>query len=59
MTTSIALAVFVALCTGVCYLIAKKRGAKVSFWVIMGAFFGPFAIPFVFFSKPVAGASKT
>jgi ABC-type glycerol-3-phosphate transport system permease component len=43
----------VALSTGVCYSIAKSRGAKVSFWIFMGAFFGPFAIPFVFFSKPI------
>ncbi len=31
--------------------IAEKRGAKVMFWVIMGAVFGPLAIPFVFFAK--------
>jgi len=31
--------------------IAGKRGAKVMFWAIMGAVFGPFAIPFVFFAK--------
>jgi hypothetical protein len=40
------------ICTGVCYSVAKKRKAKVSFWVVMGALFGPLAIPFVFFSKP-------
>ena len=31
--------------------IADKRGAKVMFWGIMGAVFGPLAIPFVFFAK--------
>jgi len=31
--------------------IADKRGAKVMFWAIMGAVFGPLAIPFVFFAK--------
>lgn len=33
-------------------IIAEKRSAKVMFWAIMGAVFGPFAIPFVFFTKP-------
>jgi len=37
----------------ICYYIAKSRGAKARFWGIMGAMFGPLAIPFVFFSKPV------
>ena len=32
--------------------IAEKRGAKVMFWTIMGAVFGPLAIPFVFLVKP-------
>jgi hypothetical protein len=44
------------ICTGICYSVAKKRNAKVSFWVVMGALFGPLAIPFVFFSKPVGHA---
>jgi hypothetical protein len=30
---------------------ASKRGANKSFWAIMGFFFGPFAIPFLFFAK--------
>ncbi len=30
-----------------CFLIAKLRGSKhVVFWITMGLFFGPFAIPF-------------
>ena len=33
------------------YFIARKKGAKKSFWLIMGLIFGPFAIPFVFFAK--------
>lgn len=32
--------------------IAEKRGKNVVFWAVMGAVFGPFAIPFVFFTKP-------
>jgi len=35
-----------------CYLVAKKRNAKTSFWVTMALLFGPLAIPFVFMSKP-------
>ena len=32
--------------------IAEKRGANVVFWAVMGAVIGPFAIPFVFLTKP-------
>ena len=38
---------------GLLYLIAAKRGSNKTFWAIMGFFFGPFAIPFVFFAKKV------
>jgi hypothetical protein len=34
------------------YLIAAKRRADKKFWLAMGILFGPFALPFVFFSKP-------
>ena len=33
------------------FYIAHKRGAKKSFWLIMGLIFGPLAIPFVFYAK--------
>lgn len=59
MVSLIVLALIVAICTGICYSIAKARGAKVSYWVLMGALFGPFAIPFVFFAKPVVRNSST
>lgn len=39
-------------CAVICYSVAKKRNAAVPFWVVMGAVFGPFALPFVFMSKP-------
>jgi hypothetical protein len=47
------LAVFViSFCfAGLLYVIAAKRGSNKTFWAIMGFFFGPFAIPFVFFSN--------
>ncbi len=38
--------------------IAEKRGAKIMFWAIMGAVFGPLAIPFVFFAKTDIEKSK-
>lgn len=34
-----------------CHVVAKKRGSNPVFWGIMGAIFGPLAIPFVFMSK--------
>ena len=40
------------LCIVVCHQIAKSRGAKTVFWGVMGALFGPFAIPFAYFAKP-------
>jgi len=40
------------LCIFICHYIAKSRGAKPTFWGLMGAIFGPFAIPFVLTSKP-------
>jgi hypothetical protein len=36
---------------GLLYFIAAKRGSNKTFWAVMGFLFGPFAIPFVFFSK--------
>jgi len=34
-----------------CHIIAKKRGSNPVFWGVMGAIFGPFAIPFACISK--------
>ncbi len=36
----------------VCMRIARKRGTRPVFWGIMGALFGPFAIPFALIAKP-------
>ena len=35
-----------------CHSIAKRRGGNPVFWGVMGALFGPLAIPFAFMSKP-------
>lgn len=34
-----------------CHAIAKRRGSNPVFWGVMGAVFGPLAIPFAFMSK--------
>ncbi|MDH3388586.1 MAG: hypothetical protein OEN02_11830 [Gammaproteobacteria bacterium] len=39
-------------CVVLCHQIAKRRGAKPVFWGVMGALFGPFAIPFALLAKP-------
>ena len=39
-------------CAVICHAIAKRRDLKPVFWGVMGALFGPFAIPFVFLGKP-------
>ncbi len=36
----------------VCYQMAEKRGADPVFWAVMGAIFGPLAIPVIYFMKP-------
>jgi len=36
----------------ICHLVARNRGTNAVFWGVMGAVFGPLAIPFVFFAKP-------
>lgn len=38
----------------ICYCVAKYRNARVRFWFIAALLVGPLAVPFVFFSKPVA-----
>jgi hypothetical protein len=37
-----------------CHAIARRRGGNAVFWGIMGALFGPLAIPFAFLAKPRA-----
>ncbi len=36
----------------ICHQIAKSRGANPVLWAILGAAFGPFAIPFALMLKP-------
>ena len=44
---------------GLLYFMASKRGVNKSFWAIMGFFFGPFAIPFLFLAKKVDPTNTT
>jgi len=39
----------------ICYYNARRRNANYVFWSVMGIAFGPLAIPFSFFSRPMAG----
>ena len=58
----IVIGILIALiCMVVCHTVAKKRGANTVFWAIMGAFFGPLAIPFSFLpktKKPTSSVSR-
>jgi len=54
MSPIVGLLLISAVSVAACYFIAKRRGAKVVFWVTLAALIGPLAIPFVFFSKPRA-----
>ena len=39
-------------CIVLCHKIAKRRVARPGFWGVIGALFGPFAIPFALKAKP-------
>ncbi|MEM1143122.1 MAG: hypothetical protein AAGI88_11120 [Pseudomonadota bacterium] len=54
MSTPLAMVLICAVSSGINYVIANRRGARASFWVVMGALLGPLSIPFVFFSRPVS-----
>ena len=51
LTLAIALLVVTLASAIICHMIAKKRGRKPVFWGVMGALFGPIAIPFIFLSR--------
>jgi len=44
------------LCIIACHVIARSRGARPVFWGLMGAIFGPLAIPFAYQAKPQAAS---
>ena len=51
MTGMILISIITISCAFLLWSIADKRGANTLFWAIMGAVFGPLAIPFVFLTK--------
>ena len=51
MIPTVIITLIVVASIGVCYVVAKRRGANAGFWAVMGALFGPLAVPFVFLAK--------
>jgi hypothetical protein len=51
MTGMIIISIICIICAFLLWHIADRRGANTKFWAIMGAVFGPIAIPFVFLTK--------
>jgi dolichyl-phosphate-mannose--protein O-mannosyl transferase len=45
-------------CAYLLWCIADRRGANTLFWAIMGALFGPLAIPFIFLTRKQSSLSK-
>lgn len=50
--TSYVLVAITVVCAVICFSVAKKKGLSIRLWVVLGAFFGPFALPFLFLAKP-------
>lgn len=51
MALEIVIALVISTSVILCRIIAKPRGSNPVLWGVMGAIFGPLAIPFVFMSK--------
>jgi hypothetical protein len=49
--TAYLLVAITVISVGICYYAAKQRGLNKPYWILMGALFGPLAVPFVFLSK--------
>jgi 2-polyprenyl-3-methyl-5-hydroxy-6-metoxy-1,4-benzoquinol methylase len=50
---AVAISIVCVLSAATLWHMAEKRGANTLFWAIMGAVFGPLAIPFVFLTKKI------
>lgn len=55
---AVAISIVCVLSAIILWNIAEKRGANTLFWAIMGAIFGPIAIPFVFLTKKKSSESS-
>jgi SAM-dependent methyltransferase len=53
MLGAVAISIVCVLSAIILWNLAEKRGANTLFWAIMGAVFGPIAIPFVFLTKKI------
>lgn len=42
----------------ICHHVAKRKGLNAAFWIVLGSFFGPLAIPFVFIAKSKNPSAK-
>ncbi len=51
MVAPIILSLICIICAYLCWSVANKRNGNTLFWAVMGALFGPFAIPFVMMLK--------
>lgn len=51
MTGMIIASIICIVCACLLWVIADRRGANTRLWAIMGAVFGPLAIPFIFLTK--------
>ena len=51
MFVEIAISIVCIACAYLLWRMAEKRGKNTLFWAIMGAVFGPLAIPFIFLTK--------
>ena len=51
MTGMIIISIICIACAFLLWNIADKRGGNTKFWAIMGAIFGPLAIPIYIFNK--------
>ena len=54
---AVAISILCVLSAFILWHMAENRGANTLFWAIMGAVFGPFAIPFVFLTKKIPAKS--
>jgi SAM-dependent methyltransferase len=57
MSSAVAISIVCVISAIILWNLAEKRGANTLFWAIMGAVFGPLAIPFVFLTKKIPARS--
>jgi asparagine N-glycosylation enzyme membrane subunit Stt3 len=58
MVGAIVLSAIAVACAYILWTIADKRGANTLFWAVMGAVFGPLAIPFIFLTTKKSSESS-